>query len=77
MELGAYNGIQESNSRFFDVCLGWEALLIEGMPTTYKKLVGNRPNAHRFNFAPSCSEKDDAADATVKFDNYEMTNAGV
>jgi hypothetical protein len=30
IELGAFDGIQESNTRFFDLCLGWKGLLIEG-----------------------------------------------
>ena len=77
VEMGAYDGIQQSNSRFFEVCLGWDALLVEGMPKTYEKLVFNRPNAHRFNYAPSCSEEDDVKNKTVAFDNYPMTNAGL
>ena len=28
LEIGAFNGISESNSRFFDTCLGWDTLLI-------------------------------------------------
>ncbi|GFH48971.1 hypothetical protein CTEN210_05447 [Chaetoceros tenuissimus] len=77
VEMGAYNGIQQSNSRFFDVCLGWNNLLIEGMPKTYEQLLLNRPQAHRMNFAPSCTEEEEMANKTVKFDNYPQTNAGV
>ena len=77
IELGAFDGMRESNSRFFEHCLGWDALLIEGNPKTYEKLVSNRPNSHRFNFAPSCSEKEDMADKMVKFDNCPMLNAGL
>ena len=43
LEIGAFNGINESNSRFFDTCLGWNTLLIEGNPNVFKDLVGNRP----------------------------------
>ena len=43
VELGAYNGIQESNSRFYDLCLGWDSLLIEGMGKTFDLLIQNRP----------------------------------
>lgn len=77
VEMGAYNGIQESNSRFFDKCLGWDTLLVEGNPMMWDQLVPNRPNAHRFSFAPSCSEEEEAANTTVKFDKYPMTNAGL
>lgn len=77
VEMGAYNGIQQSNSRFFDICLGWDNLLIEGMPKTYEQLLVNRPQAHRMNYAPSCTEEEEMANKTVQFDNYPMTNAGV
>ncbi len=33
--------------------------------------------AHRMNFAPSCSEKEEAMNKTVLFDDVEMTNAGL
>ena len=37
LELGAYDGSQESNSRFFDLCLGWKGLLIKRNPKKYQK----------------------------------------
>ena len=77
VEMGAFTGIQESNSRFFDLCLGWETLLVEGMPKSFEQVITNRPNSHNFNFVPSCSEADEVANKTIKFDNYPMTNAGV
>jgi len=77
VEMGAFTGIQESNSRFFDLCLGWETLLVEGMPKSFEQVITNRPNSHNFNFVPSCSEADEIANKTVKFDNYPMTNAGI
>jgi hypothetical protein len=77
VEMGAYNGLQESNSRFFDVCLGWETMLVEGNPLLWDQVVSNRPHAHRFSYAPSCSEEDEIANTTVKFDSYPMTNGGL
>lgn len=77
VELGAFDGRIESNSRFFDACLGWKGLLIEGNPDSYKKLVNNRPNAHRMSFAPSCSAEYEATNRTVQFAKYPMTNAGL
>jgi Methyltransferase FkbM domain len=72
VEIGAFDGQSESNSRFFDICLGWKGLLIEGNPSTYIQTVSNRPQAHRMSFAPSCKE-----DSTVQFYNIPMTNAGL
>jgi len=77
VELGAFNGIQESNSRFFELCLGWPTLLIEGQPNNWKQLVKNRPHAHRFSFAPTCSDSDDNNNKTVQFQNYAETNSGL
>lgn len=76
VEIGAFNGVQESNSRFFERCLHWEGLLIEAQPQSYEKLVSNRPTAHRVSFAASCSEQEEANDETVSFVALPMTNAG-
>ena len=54
LEIGAFNGITESNSRFFDTCLGWDTLLIEGNPNVFKDLVGNRPQV-----CINCALRDD------------------
>jgi len=77
VEMGAYNGLQESNSHFFDICLGYNTLLVEGNPMLWEKVVVNRPNAHRFSYAPSCTEEETMANTTVKFDKYPMTNGGL
>ena len=44
VELGAYDGIKESNSLFFETCAGWDGILIEANPLLYDdRLVANRP----------------------------------
>ena len=45
MEIGAHDRVRESNSRFFDVCLGWNGLLVEPHPKNYERTVHLRPNA--------------------------------
>jgi hypothetical protein len=45
IELGAFDGKTESNTIFFDKCLGWEGLLIEGQSDSYEKVILNRPHA--------------------------------
>lgn len=79
IELGAYNGITESNTRFFDQCLGWEGLLIEGNrhEAVWPALVRNRPNAHRMNFVPSCSLEEQRANRTIPFHQKRWTNAAI
>jgi len=73
IELGAFDGMKESNTHFFDSCLGWEGILIEGNPRKYDMLLKNRPNAHRLNFAPSCQE----TGSSIPFYATLYTNAGI
>lgn len=76
VELGAFNGVKESNTRFFDVCLGWDGLLIEPNPRIYQSLVLNRPYAHRMSFAASCNNHEEVVEnKTVKFWSSWYTNA--
>ena len=77
VELGAFDGKTESNTRFFDACLNWTGLLIEGNPTTFQKTMEARPNSHRMSFAPSCSADYEAVNKTIQFASYPMTNAGL
>ena len=66
VELGAFDGWIESNTRFFDDCLGWKGLLIEGSPINYQKAVANRPYAHKMSLAPSCSTEYEAINKTIE-----------
>ena len=78
VELGAFNGKQESNSRFFDECLGWNGLLVEANPNerVWNELVENRPTAHRMWMAASCSHEDAVHhNASIPFHNVLWTNA--
>lgn len=77
IELGAFDGSQESNSHFFDKCLGWKGLLIEGNPDSYQKVVSNRPFAHKMSLAPSCSAEYERVNKTVPFYRYPITNVGL
>ena len=70
MEIGGHNGVLESNTRFYDVCLGWEGLLVEPTPRNYERMVKLRPNAHHLNVAPSCNTSD-----VVMFPDHWYTNA--
>jgi len=68
VELGGFDGTTESNTRFFEYCLGWEGLIIEGNPMNYQKTIVNRPGAHKMSFAPSCLDDGDGTvggDVTV------------
>jgi len=73
LELGAYDGVKESNTRFFDDCLGWTGLLIEANPGIYQRTINNRPFAHKISFAPSCA----TPESTVPFHRVQFTNGGM
>lgn len=75
VEVGAFDGLAGSNSRFFDVCLGWEGLVVEANPMIYPKLNINRLNSHRMNFAASCNDTDDSSTNTVPFAKVKWPNA--
>ena len=77
VEIGAFNGHQESNSHFFNKCLGWETLLIEGNSHVYNNLLENRPNAHRFHLVPTCTKEEEMANKTIAFYATPWTNAGL
>jgi FkbM family methyltransferase len=66
--------VRESNSRFYDVCLGWKGLLVEPHPKNYERTVQLRPNAHHLNVAPSCMGN---ATGTVSFPEHMYTSAQV
>jgi hypothetical protein len=76
VELGAFDGLRASNSRFFDVCLGWQGVLVEANPMIYPQLKRNRLNAHRMSFAASCPELDMHNNATVDYYKVRWSNAG-
>jgi FkbM family methyltransferase len=75
IEIGGFTGMDESNSRFFETCLGWEGLLVEPNPIPFQKLLVNRPHAHRASYAVSCTGEDALANKTVAFHNTIFSNA--
>ena len=58
IELGAVDGIFQSNTLFFENNLGWKGILIEPHPETFKKLELNRKNNFLFNDLVSCFENE-------------------
>jgi FkbM family methyltransferase len=45
IELGANDGLNQSNTAFFEFYRGWTGLLIEPSPSAFQKCVTNRPNS--------------------------------
>ena len=77
IEIGAFDGKTESNSRFFDFCLGWDTLLVEANPLKWEQLILNRPHAHRLSYAPSCSHEEEMNNKTLQFTHSIWTNAAL
>jgi FkbM family methyltransferase len=74
MEIGAHDGVRESNSRFYDLCLGWNGLLVEPHPKNYERTVQLRPNAHHLGLAPSCNANETGI---ILFPEHMYTSAAV
>lgn len=60
LELGAFDGIEASNTLLFQYCLSWSGVLIEPGLNTFKNLEKNRPDNILYNRAVGC-------EGTVKF----------
>lgn len=73
LELGAFDGKDESNTMFFDKCLGWDGLLIEAQSKSYQQVIKHRPNAVKLSFSPTCKSEGD----TAKFYDYPLSNNGM
>lgn len=69
MELGAFDGVQQSNTAWLEANRGWRGILIEAIPEAYEKCVRNRPLATVVNCACVSAEY---AEPTV-----EMVYAGL
>ena len=72
VEIGAVDGLKESNSHFFSKCLKWKGLLVEGNPTQYAKLTRNRPGTMTYFGSPTCHHE-----SNVTFWSIDYTNAGL
>ena len=64
IELGAFDGLVQSNTAFFEKYKNWTGVLVEPSREKYEECLKNRPNSECFNFACSFEEKE------VKF-NHE------
>jgi hypothetical protein len=51
IELGANNGITQSNTAFFEFSRNWTGVLIEPSLNAYNECIRNRPNSIVLNFA--------------------------
>ena len=73
VELGAFDGRDESNTMFFDRCLGWKGLLIEAQAQSYQQVIEHRPHAIKMSFSPTCHDEG----GTAKVYDYPLSNNGM
>jgi FkbM family methyltransferase len=71
LELGAYDGIEESNTWFFQNCLGWDGVLIEAQPHSFNRIGKVRPGVSSVHAAVCTSSK------TVHFSRRAGTDAKI
>lgn len=57
IEVGAHDGIIQSNTKLLEEFYGWTGVLIEPSPILYKRLVNNRPHSHCVQCALSSLEE--------------------
>ena len=51
IELGAYDGLLQSNTAFFEFSRGWKGILVEPSIREFRKCVAARPNSRCFHYA--------------------------
>lgn len=54
VDVGAHDGLEGSNSYFFEKELGWKCILIEPLKDVFSKLVRNRNSKNSFCFNVAC-----------------------
>ena len=55
IEIGANDGISQSNTKYLELYDGWNGILIEPIPDVYSKLVRNRSASNIFVNSACCS----------------------
>ena len=58
LEIGAFDGVTESNTILLERCLGWRGVLVEANPRAWTSLKGaGRNHAHLVHAAPMCASQ--------------------
>src|SRR5688572_6030534 len=70
IECGAYDGLVDSCTKFFEENYGWKCINIEPLSNVYEKLVVNRPTSVNLQIALSDNN------SVEKFRNYKHPSLG-
>lgn len=66
VEAGAFDGLLECNSKFFEDDLGWTCYNVEPLPHVFERLQRNRPRSHNIR----CALSDVDGEATITVYNH-------
>lgn len=75
VELGANDGNSQSNTKYFENYRGWIGLLIEPVPSIYKKLIRNRSKRNYFKNC-ACVSVDGPSHVTILYSGLMSTTLG-
>lgn len=54
VEIGANDGVSQSNTLLLELCYGWRGLLIEPIPSTFRRLTNNRSSRRNVLLRAAC-----------------------
>ena len=74
IELGAFDGISQSNTAFFEFNRNWKGILIEPSKGSYELCKKNRPNSIVYNY---CCVSNDYKEEYISGDFNNITMASV
>jgi FkbM family methyltransferase len=74
IELGAFDGLNFSNTAYFEFSKGWKGILIEPSKKSYELCVKNRPNSIVYNV---CCVSNSFKEEYIEGDFYDWTMSSV
>lgn len=75
IEVGANDGISQSNTKIFEEFYDWKGILVEPSPCLFSSLIANRPNSQCFQCVLGAFEQENTF-VTGDFDGHLMSSIG-
>ena len=73
IEIGANDGVSQSNTLLLELLHGWQGLLIEPIPSTFKRLTRNRSSRRNFLLKAACKSEETTGDVVELLYSNLMT----
>lgn len=78
IEVGANDGVSQSNTLLLELFYGWRGLLIEPIPATFKRLKANRSSRRNFILRAACrANKASGEDLELLYSNLMSVTLGL